>query len=171
MLCALSNFASYKLDHFHRIFQYWLQPHSMGLNQAHLLFFLSINVAIFQKSSEFFKMSSSGSISFNSREESIDTPTENLPESISNEVCLPTPRQKRGRTADSTWDKTRKRKPSEPERGRKRRNLIYYYKHCDDYSTYVSTTFRLHLSRVVGLHRVSCVTRCDRGCLMFTGFY
>jgi hypothetical protein len=23
----------------------------------------------------------------------------------------------------------------------------------------------------VGLHRVPCVTRCDRGCLMFTGLY
>ena len=24
---------------------------------------------------------------------------------------------------------------------------------------------------IVGLHRVPCVTRCDRGCLMFTGLY
>ena len=30
---------------------------------------------------------------------------------------------------------------------------------------------RLALSNIVGLHRVPCVTRCDRGCLMFTGLY
>ena len=27
------------------------------------------------------------------------------------------------------------------------------------------------LSVAVGLHRVPCVTRCDRGCLMFPGLY
>ena len=26
-------------------------------------------------------------------------------------------------------------------------------------------------ARVVGLHRVPCVTHCDRGCLIFTGLY
>jgi hypothetical protein len=27
------------------------------------------------------------------------------------------------------------------------------------------------VTEIVGLHRVPCVTRCDRGCLMFTGLY
>ena len=95
-------------------------------------------------------MSSLASISFNSGEESIDAPTENLSEPISTDVCLSTPSQKRSRTAESTWEHTRKPQDSEPERAGKRKNLIYYCKYCSTppYSTYVSTTFRLHLTRV-----------------------
>jgi hypothetical protein len=98
-------------------------------------------------------MSSLSSISFNSREESIDTPTENLPESISNEACLSTPSQKHGHMAESTWEHTQKPKDSEPEHGGKKKNLIYYCKYCDTlaYSTYVSTTFCLHLTRVYSI--------------------
>ena len=98
-------------------------------------------------------MSSLASISFNSGEESIDAPTENLSEPISTDVCLSTPSQKRSHTAESTWEHTQKPQDSEPECAEKRKNLIYYCKYCSTppYSTYVSTTFRPHLTRVYSI--------------------
>jgi hypothetical protein len=125
-------------------------PHFFPFNQRCNIPRVIEVIKSYQKLSEFFEMSSLSSISFNSREESIDTPTENLPESISNEAYLSTPSQKRGCTAESIWEHTRKPKDSEPERGGKKKNLIYYCKYCNTpaYSIYVSTTFRLHLTRV-----------------------
>ena len=40
-------------------------------------------------------------------------------------------------------------------------------RYCDEYLLYPGVAS----TATVGLHRVPCVTRCDRGCLMFTGLY
>src|SRR6266480_3548699 len=76
--------------------------------------------------------------------------TENSSESIKTPISSTLPKQKRTRTADSTWKHTWEPQGSETERAGSRNNLVYYCKYCDEpsYSTYVSTTFRNHLLRV-----------------------
>ena len=95
-------------------------------------------------------MSSSASISFDNREESIDTSTENVSEPISTSLNPSNPSRKRARTAKDTWEHTRKPEDSEPERRGNKNNLMLYCKYCTNpsYSTYVSTTFRNHLFKV-----------------------
>ena len=89
---------------------------------------------------------------------SIDTPTDDASESLESSESLSTPKQRRFRSAQSTWEHTREPQDLEPKRGGKKRDLLYYCKYCTSipYSTYVSTTFRNHLLKT---HSIDVVTQ------------
>jgi hypothetical protein len=92
------------------------------------------------------------------RELSIDTLTDDHSETTESSGSLPARKTTRIRSAQTTWEHSRDAIGDEPERGGKRNDKMYYCKRCIDtpYSTYVSTTFRNHLSKA---HQVEVVTQ------------
>jgi hypothetical protein len=97
-------------------------------------------------------MSSLASAAFNDSELSVVTSIESSSDPTETPETLSSTSQKKQRdcTAKTTWEHTRKPQGSEPERAGPRKERIYYCKYCvkPPYSTYVSTTFRNHLSTV-----------------------
>ena len=103
-------------------------------------------------------MSSFDSTTSSDHELSTDILTDDHSESTESSGSLPAPKKARIRSAQATWEHTRKPKGDELERGGKRNDLVYYCKYCTSiqYSTYVSTTFRNHLSKT---HSIEVVTQ------------
>ena len=94
-------------------------------------------------------MSSFDSITTSDCEMSIDMLTEDHSESTECSEGLPSSTKTRSRSAHPTWQHSREPKDDEPKRGGRRNEQIYYCKYCTStpYSTWVSTTFRNHLSK------------------------
>jgi hypothetical protein len=104
-------------------------------------------------------MTSFASAAFNDRELSVVTSIESSlnPTETPETLSFTSQSKKRSRTAESTWEHTRKFQNFEPERAGRKKDLIYYCKYCVEslYFTYVSITFRSHLSRVHSIEVVN----------------
>jgi hypothetical protein len=88
---------------------------------------------------------------------SIDILTDDHSESTESSGSLPAPKKSRLRSAQATWEHSREPEGDEPICGGKRNDLVYYCKYCTaiTYSTYVSTTFRNHLSKAHSIEIVN----------------